>query len=313
MEYPHIPVLVEEVTRYLVTDSRGVYVDGTSGSGGHSAAVAERLDDEGRIICLDRDPDAVALTARRLAFMGERAKVVKGSYADLGEVLGGMGIEKVHGVLLDLGMSSLQLDGSGRGFSFRKDEPLDMRMDPEQELTARSLVNTLPREEIADILKTYGEERMAKRIAGVIVGERSKRAIETTFHLAALIESAVPPSRRFAAGHPAVKSFQAFRIAVNGELRNVRRFLAEIPSLLVKGGRLAVLSYHSLEDRLIKQAMVGWERACVCPPDLPVCGCGKVPLFVRLFKKGLRPGDKEIELNQRARSAVLRVAERVQP
>lgn len=311
MEYPHKPVLEEEVVRYLVVTPDGTYVDGTVGTGGHSLAVGMSLVGKGRLICLDLDPDAVRLSRQRLAILGDRVFVTKASFAELDSVLKELGLKMVDGVLLDLGMSSYQLERSGRGFSFCRDEPLDMRMDPEDGQTARYLVNNLPERELEGILRDYGEERRAKPIARAIVKARTKRPIETSLHLAELIMSVFPPSYRFGARHPATRTFQALRIAVNKELQNLKGFLNKIPIMMAKGGRLVVLSYHSLEDRLVKQAMVNWERECTCPPDFPACVCGKTPLLRRLFRRGLRPSQGEIEENPRARSAILRAAERI--
>jgi len=310
LEYPHDPVLASEVTEYLVTSPDGIYVDGTVGSGGHSNAIGSVLSG-GRLICLDRDPDAVELSRKRLAFLGSIVSVVKANYAYLDKVLSDFGVKSIDGVLLDLGMSSHQLDRSGRGFSFSRNEPLDMRMDPEDNVTARDLVNNLSAEELEDIMKAYGEERRAKTIARAIVRARKNRPLETSSQLADLISSVFPQSQRPKSRHPATRVFQALRIAVNKELQNIETFLDKVPFFIAKGGRLVVVSYHSLEDRFIKQAMFGWENVCTCPPDLPVCACGKIPLFKRLTKKGLKPSKREIERNPRARSAVMRAAERV--
>ncbi|MFH1243640.1 MAG: 16S rRNA (cytosine(1402)-N(4))-methyltransferase RsmH [Pseudomonadota bacterium] len=311
MEYPHKPVLVDEVVRYLVTIPDGTYVDGTVGTGGHSLAVGMTLVGKGRLICLDVDPDAVRMSSRRLAILGKGAFVTKASFSELDEILNDLGVKGVEGVLLDLGISSYQLERSGRGFSFRREEPLDMRMDPEKGQTAYHLVNTLPERELEAILKDYGEERRAKSIVRAVVKARTSKPIETSLQLAGLIETVFPQSFRSRAKHPATRTFQALRIAVNKELQNLKTFLNTIPDILVKGGRLVVLSYHSLEDRLVKQTMVNWEQRCICPPDFPDCVCGKVPLFRRLFKRGLRASPGEIEQNPRARSAVLRAAERI--
>jgi 16S rRNA (cytosine1402-N4)-methyltransferase len=208
-------------------------------------------------------------------------------------------------------MSSFQLEGSGRGFSFSRNEPLDRRMDPDQEITAGYLVNNLSLGDIETLLREYGEEKRAKIIAGAIVRVRDEKPIHTSSQLATLIKSVSPPVYKSKARHPATRSFQAFRIAVNTELENLKTFLSEAPSLLLKGGRLVILSYHSLEDRIVKQKMAAWERGCTCPPDLPVCACGGEALFRRITKKGIRPGELEVESNPRARSAIMRVAERV--
>lgn len=310
MKHPHTPVLVEEVVKHLVHTREGTYVDGTAGPGGHSEAILHRLGGRGRLICLDRDPDAVCLCSRRLAGF-PNAIVVRANFARMDEVLKGLGIEKVEGVFLDLGMSSYQIEESGRGFSFSRREPLDMRMNPDNERTAADLVNRLPPLELESILREYGEEKRARTIAKAIVAARKKEPIETAPRLAAIIEAAVPPSRRRRSRHPATQTFQALRVAVNQELRHLDVFLDKIPSLLAIGGRLVVLSYHSLEDRRVKQAMQGWEQTCSCPSDFPRCVCGRVPLFRRLFKKGRRPGPEEVFSNPRARSAVLRAAERI--
>jgi 16S rRNA (cytosine1402-N4)-methyltransferase len=314
LEYPHQPVLVHEVVKYLVSRKDGTYVDGTVGSGGHSVAIGKRLSGsgKGRLICLDRDPEAVRLSEKRLAFLGNNVCVKKANFADLDNVLKILEIREVQGVLLDLGMSSFQIEKSGRGFSFSRNEPLDMRMDPDETLTAGYIVNNLSSKEIERILRDFGEERRAKLIARAIVSERSRKPIDTSSRLAALTKSVFPPpSRRSKAQHPATRTFQALRIAVNRELENLEVFLKKIPLLMAKGGRLVVLSYHSLEDRPVKQAMFDWEKGCTCPPDFPKCVCGKTQLFKRLIKKGIKPSQEEIEDNPRARSARLRAAERI--
>jgi 16S rRNA (cytosine1402-N4)-methyltransferase len=311
VEEPHQPVLVHEVVRHLITVPEGTYVDGTAGAGGHSMAIGKRLAEKGRLICLDRDPDALRLCRKRLAHLGKQVRLLKANYADLDQILLDLGLVKADGLLLDLGMSSFQLERSGRGFSFGKDEPLDMRMDPEEELTASHLVNTLSSRELEVLIRNYGEEKRAKLVARAIVRARKKRSVESSSQLADLVESALPRSQRSRARHPATKTFQALRIAVNRELQNIERLLEKIPSVIERRGRLAVISYHSLEDRLVKQAMVNWEKGCTCPPHLPVCACGGVPLLRRIFKKAIKPTEREIGTNPRARSAKLRVAERI--
>jgi len=305
-------VLVKEAVRHLVHSFEGTYVDGTAGAGGHSEAILERLAGSGRLICLDKDPAAVNLCRNRLTPFNNVC-VIRANFADLDEVITGLSLERVEGVLLDLGMSSYQLEKSGRGFSFSREEPLDMRMNPENELTAGQLVNDLPARDLEDILRDYGEEKRARSIVKAIVSAREREPIRTASRLAGVIDAAYPKSRRQRFRHPATRTFQALRIAVNRELQNLDTFLNKIPSLLTTGGRLVIISYHSLEDRRVKQAMMGWEQTCTCPPDFPRCVCGKVPLFRRLYKKALRPGQKEIENNPRARSAVMRAAERVTP
>lgn len=311
MEYPHKPVLVQEVLKDLLTAPDGTYIDGTVGSGGHSEAIGRKIKERGRLLCLDRDPEAIRISKQRLSFLGERVRFTKASYASVDQVLRDLGWGKAHGILLDLGMSGFQLDQSGRGFSFQRDEPLDMRMDPDAGVTAEHLVQHLPEKDIETILREYGEEKRARAISRRIVQERKSKPILSSLQLVHLVESLVPRSRRAGAKHPATRTFQALRIAVNKELDHLSSFLGKTAALLIPGGRLVILSYHSLEDRMVKQAMTDWERGCQCPPTLPQCGCGKKPLFRRLHKKGIRPGPEEIEENPRARSAVLRAAERI--
>ncbi len=286
-------------------------MDGTTGTGGHSEAIARRLGPDGRLICLDRDTDALRLSEERLREFGERVKVLKGNFSEMKSILAGLGESQVDGVLLDLGLSTLQLDYTGRGFSFNRDEPLDMRMDPDQPETAETLVNKLPARELENIFRKYGEERKARRIAARIEKQRKSDGIRTSLQLAGLVESVVPRSRRPGAKHPATRTFLALRIAVNRELENLDSFLKEAPSFIRVGGRVVILSYHSLEDRMVKQTMSHWEKGCTCPPELPICACGRNPLFRRLHKKGIRPTEAEIAENPRSRSATLRAAERV--
>lgn len=286
-------------------------MDGTVGTGGHSEAVGKRLSRKGKLICLDRDPDAVGTSKKRLAFLGDRVRVVKASYVALNEVLADQECDVVNGVFLDLGISSNQLEISGRGFSFTRNEPLDMRMDPDEELTASQLVNNASPGDLVKILKDYGEEKRAKSIVRAISNARRKSSIVTSSQLAALVMSAFPQVHRTKRRHPATRTFQALRIAVNKELQNLQTFLDNIPLMIAIGGRLVIISYHSLEDRLVKLAMANWENPCTCPPEFLHCVCGKVPLFRRLFKKGIKPTTAEIERNPRARSAILRAAERV--
>jgi len=311
LEYPHRPVLVRKVLGDLITLSDGVYVDGTVGNGGHSTTIWEKITGKGHLICLDRDSEAIRVSMARLSPHGERVYLVKANYSELDEVLQGLGFEKVNGILLDLGMSSYQIERSNRGFSFDRDEPLDMRMDLDDKVTAYQLINKLPRKQIEKILRDYGEEKRARIIARSIERERGKSPIESSLQLANLVKSVIPRSHHRGAKHPATRTFQALRIALNRELENLKVFLEKAPSLLIKGGRLVILSYHSLEDRPVKQAMMNWERGCSCPPDLPRCACGKLPLFKRMHKKGVKPDQWEIEENPRARSATLRSAERI--
>ncbi|MBW2609006.1 MAG: 16S rRNA (cytosine(1402)-N(4))-methyltransferase RsmH [Deltaproteobacteria bacterium] len=311
LDYPHKPVMVNEVIRFLVTVSEGVYVDATVGSGGHSEAIGKEISSKGRLICLDRDPEAVRLSRERLSHLGERVTLINANYAELSEILEGLGIEKVNGILLDLGFSSYQIEQSGRGFSFNRDEPLDMRMDPGDEVTAQQMINNLSANEIKRILRDYGEEKRAGIISRSIERERKKGPITSSLQLAELVRSVIPSSYRPGVIDPATRTFQALRIAVNRETENIKIFLDKVPPLFAKGGRLVFLSYHSLEDRMVKQKMAGWEKGCTCPPDFPECACGKTPLFKRVNRKGIRPDKGETKDNPRARSAMLRASERI--
>ena len=308
-EFRHAPVLLAECIAGLQIRPEGVYVDGTLGGGGHSYEIAKRLT-TGRLIGIDRDENALAAAGERLRPFGDRVTLVKSNFDRIGEILDEQGVELADGMLFDLGVSSPQLDDAQRGFSYMADAPLDMRMDRCGGLTARELVNTWPEEELKRILYTYGEERYAPRIAAAIVKRRQEREIEGTLELAELIRSAMPAAARREKQHPAKRSFQAIRIAVNDELGSVERMLAMAPDRLKKGGRLCVISFHSLEDRLVKQAIHKRVDGCTCPKSLPVCVCG--------FKQSLKTvggvvtaGEEELERNPRARSAKLRVAERV--
>ena len=308
-EFRHAPVLLAECIAGLQIRPEGVYVDGTLGGGGHSYEIAKRLT-TGRLIGIDRDENALAAAGERLRPFGDRVTLVKSNFDRIGEILDEQGVELADGMLFDLGVSSPQLDDARRGFSYMADAPLDMHMDRSGGLTARELVNTWPEEELKRILYTYGEERYAPRIAAAIVRRRQEREIEGTLELAELIRSAMPAAARREKQHPAKRSFQAIRIAVNDELGSVERMLAMAPDRLKKGGRLCVISFHSLEDRLVKQAIHKRVDGCTCPKSLPVCVCG--------FKQSLKTvggvvtaGEEELERNPRARSAKLRVAERV--
>ncbi len=307
-----MPVLVQETVQYLNLKSEGVYVDGTVGSGGHSLEILFQLPEKSRLICLDRDPDAVSISKRRLS-ADHRVHLIRANFADLNTVMQDLDISKIDGILLDLGMSSYQIEKSGRGFSFSREEPLDMRMNPDHKPTGGHLINTLSAQSLQTLLWEYGEERRAKILSKAVVRAREKEPIETASQLAEIIEAATPKSHRPWKRHPATKTFQALRIAVNNEMDNLKIFLDKIPSLIATGGRLVVISYHSLEDRQVKKAMVEWEKACICPPDFPICACNKVPVFKRPFKKGKKPREEEIQKNPRARSAIMRVAERISP
>ena len=306
----HQPVMVDEVIQYLITVPEGIYVDGTVGTGGHSLEICKNIAHKGELICLDIDGSSIRLAKERLSSFGERVKIIKESYVALDKVLEKIGIDKVNGIFLDLGVSSYQLESSGRGFSFIKDEPLDMRMGEDRGATASELVNTVSLERLQELLWVYSQERWAKLIARAIVEVRRKELITSSRQLALLIETTIPSKYRPRKRHPATKTFQALRIAVNNELKNIAIFLEKCPSLLVKGGRAVVISYHSLEDRLVKQAFHQREKESKSPRKLPVFPDTSPPLMKALQRKGLRPSHMEVNANPRARSAMMRVAER---
>ncbi len=311
LEYPHEPVMVGEILEFLVTDPDGIYVDGTLGTGGHSEAICRKISDKGRLICIDMDTKAIMLSGKRLSAFEKKITIRKSNFSSMDEVLKDLEIERVKGIVLDLGMSSLQLDCSGRGFSFKRDEPLDMRMDPEGGLTVEDMLKNSTEDEITKILRDFGEEKRARAISRAIVKKRETTGISSSLELAELIRSMSRNYRIIGKKDPATRSFQAFRIAVNREMENLKIFLEKVPGLLAEGGRVVVLTYHSLEDRMVKQSMAGWENPCVCPSDLPECVCGRAPLLRRLTRKALRPQESEIRRNPRARSAILRAAERI--
>lgn len=305
-----MPVLAQETVQYLNLKPEGIYVDGTVGSGGHSQEILHHLPEKSHLVCLDRDPDAVRISSGRFS-SDHRVRFIRANFADLDTVMQELGISKINGILLDLGMSSYQIEKSGRGFSFSREEPLDMRMNPDHKPTGDHLINTLSALSLQTLLREYGEERRAKAFARAIIRARERGPIKTASQLAEIIEAAAPKSYGPWKRHPATKTFQALRIAVNKEMDNLEVFLHKIPLLMATGGRLVVISYHSLEDRQVKKAMVDWEKACICPPDFPVCACDKVPVFKRPFKNGRKPAQEEIQKNPRARSAIMRVAERI--
>ncbi len=308
MEFHHIPVLLHECMEGLNIRENGVYVDGTAGGAGHSSEIAKRLKD-GRLIALDQDPDAVETAARRLSpFPG--ARVIRANFRNMREVLGEIGISRADGVLLDLGVSSRQLDTAERGFSYQKDAPLDMRMSQEGP-SAADLVNTAPAEELARILREYGEEKFAGPIARSIVRRREKEPIATTLQLAEIVKAAVPAASR-REKNPCKRTFQALRIAVNSELDALSQGLDEAFDLLAPGGRLCVITFHSLEDRMVKQKFAALCRGCVCPPEFPVCVCGHTPEGMLVPRKQpILPTTEELEQNRRSQSAKLRVLEKL--
>ncbi len=310
MEYTHRPVMLEQCIQALNIRPEGLYLDGTLGRAGHSAEIARRLTG-GRLICIDRDEAALQAARQRLEPWMDRVTLVHGNFQDLASICAGLGLTGLDGMLFDLGVSSPQLDDPERGFSYMHDAPLDMRMDRSRPLNAREIVNQWPEEQLKDILWRYGEERYAPAIARAIVRRRQDRPIQTTLELVEVIKSAMPAAALREKQHPAKRSFQAVRIAVNDELGAVEQMVAQAVPLLNPGGRLAVLSFHSLEDRIVKTGLTQWAKGCTCPPDFPVCVCGKTPQVRLLPRKGQTASPEEIEENPRARSARLRVAEKL--
>lgn len=309
MEFKHISVLLDECLEGLDIKPDGVYCDGTAGGAGHSREIAKRLDADkgGRLIAIDRDPEAVAVATERLA--GYPAQVVRGNYSEIDEIFGRLGIKGADGILLDLGVSSYQLDNAERGFSYHADAPLDMRMSGEG-LSARDVVNGYDYQALAKIIFEYGEEKFARSIAQKIVKAREEKPIETTLELAEIIKSAVPQKAR-REKNPCKKTFQAIRIEVNAELEHLSRALDKAFDALNVGGRLCIITFHSLEDRLVKQRFQSFCRGCVCPPDFPVCICGQTPRGRLVNRKPIEAGEAELAVNNRSRSAKLRIIEKI--
>ena len=308
--FSHKPVLLHECLEVLNIRPEGTYLDGTLGRAGHSREIAARLT-TGRLICVDRDQAALDAAEERLAPWRDRVTLVHNNFSELDAILDGLGLAGADGMLFDLGVSSPQLDDPSRGFSYQHDAPLDMRMDRTDTLTARAVVNQWPQEELRRILWQYGEERYAPAIAGAIARARDQKPIETTGELVDVIKSALPPAALREKQHPAKRSFQAIRIAVNDELGAVDRMVRAAVPRLNPGGRRAVISFHSLEDRIVKTALAEFARGCTCPPDFPVCVCGKKPQVRLVNRKPIVSGPAELEENPRARSAKLRVAEKL--
>ena len=302
MEFVHKSIMLAETIESLCIKPDGIYVDGTLGGGGHSLEIAKRLDAGGRLIGIDQDGDAIEAAGKRLAPYADRVTIVRSNYADMKKVLHDLGIEKVDGILLDLGVSSYQLDNGERGFTYREDVPLDMRMDVRQERTARDIVNTYSETELYHIIKN---------IAKHIVLARKEEPVETTGQLTEIIKAAIPKKVRAVGGHPAKKTFQAIRIELNHELDVLKGHLEEMVGLLGDGGRLCVITFHSLEDRIVKNIFRTCENPCICPPGFPVCTCGRKPKGRVITRKPIVPGEEELKENSRAKSAKLRVFERI--
>jgi 16S rRNA (cytosine1402-N4)-methyltransferase len=311
MEYEHIPVLADEAIEGLRIRANGTYADGTLGGGGHASLICERLAEGALFIGIDRDAEAIKASERRLEGFVCRKILVHAEFADIARILAERGVEGLDGALLDFGVSSRQLDAPERGFSYMADAPLDMRMDADSTLTAKDVVNGYSREELTRIIGRYGEERWAGRIAAFIEKERNRRPIETTYDLVRIVKAAIPASARREGPHPAKRTFQAIRIEVNDELGQIEKAADAFADVLRPGGRLAVITFHSLEDRIVKEAFRRREHPCVCPEGAPACVCGKTPDARRVNRKPVRPGESEVGRNPRARSAKLRVIEKL--
>ena len=310
MEFSHRSVMLEETADLLNIRPGGIFLDGTVGGGGHSYEILRRLSGTGRLIGIDQDEDAIRAATERLSEFGDRATLVHANYVDFKKVLKSLGIEKVDGILLDLGVSSHQFDDAERGFSYRTDAPLDMRMDRSREQTARDIVNTYTETELYRMIRDYGEDPFAKNIAKHIVRAREEAPVETTLQLAEIIRQAIPARIRNKGGHPAKQTFQAIRIELNRELDVLKASLSDMIDTLSPGGRMAVITFHSLEDRIVKQAFRTAENPCICPPDFPVCMCGRKSRGRVVTGKPLTASEEELSENPRAKSAKLRVFEK---
>ena len=310
MEFKHRSVLLEETVNGLNIRPDGIYVDGTLGGGGHAYEICRRLGNKGSIVGIDQDEAAIEAAGIRLKDFGEKVTIVRSNYCEMKSVLQGLGIDKVDGIVLDLGVSSYQLDTAERGFSYREDAPLDMRMDRRQTMTARDIVNDYSEKDLYRVIRDYGEDRFAKNIAKHIVIEREKRSIETTGQLTEIIRGAIPMKFQKKSGHPAKRTFQAIRIELNRELDVLKNSLDDMIDLLNPGGRLCIITFHSLEDRIVKSAFKKNEDPCTCPKDFPVCVCGKVSKGSILTRKPILPSQEEMEENSRSKSAKLRIFER---
>lgn len=311
MEFHHRSVLLDEVIEGLGIKPDGIYVDGTLGGAGHASEVCKRLDGNGRFIGIDQDADAIAASTQRLKPFGAQVQIVRSNYSDMAGVLQELGIDRVNGITLDLGVSSHQLDTAERGFSYREDAPLDMRMDDRQELTAQIVVNQYTESELFQVIRRYGEDKFAKNIAKHIVQERQKEPILTTGRLAEIVDRAIPMKFKKQGGHPAKRTFQAIRIEVNQELDVLENSISDMIDLLVPGGRLCIITFHSLEDRIVKNAFRKAQNPCTCPPDFPVCVCGRKTKGKVLTRKPVLPSEEEMRSNPRSKSAKLRVFEHI--
>ena len=311
MGFEHRSVLLEETVNGLNIKPDGIYVDGTLGGGGHAFEVCTRLNDKGSIVGIDQDEAAIEAAGIRLKDFGDKVTIVRSNYCEMKSRLHELGIDKVDGIVLDLGVSSYQLDTPERGFSYREDAPLDMRMDRRQKMTARDIVNDYSEMDLYRVIRDYGEDKFAKNIARHIVAEREKRSIETTGELTEIIRHAIPMKYQKKSGHPAKRTFQAIRIELNRELDVLRESLDDMIEILNPGGRLCIITFHSLEDRIVKSAFRKNENPCTCPSHFPVCVCGNVSEGRIITKKPILPSEEEMESNSRSKSAKLRIFERV--
>ena len=311
LDFEHIPVLLNETLEYLDPKPGGVYIDGTLGGAGHSSEIVKRIVPGGVLIGIDQDSNAIDAAKRRLEAYKDNVVIVRDNFRNIKTIALQKGFKEVDGILLDIGVSSHQLDEKERGFSYMQDGPLDMRMDTENGLNASDIVNNSSEQELIRILRDYGEEKWAVRIAKFIAEERKNNRIDTTFKLADIIQRAIPAAARRDGGHPAKRTFQALRIAVNDELQVLEEAVTNAAGLLKPGGRLVVITFHSLEDRIVKKIFNNMEKPCTCPPQLPVCACGKEPLLRVITKKPVTAGAEELKVNTRSKSAKLRAAERV--
>ena len=311
MEFKHKSVLLEETIESLKIKEDGIYLDGTLGGGGHAYEVCKRLGNKGRFIGIDQDADAIKAAGKRLEEFGDKVTIIRNNYCNARAALEEIGVTKVDGIVLDLGVSSYQLDTVERGFTYKYDTALDMRMDQRQSLTARDIVNEYSEQDLYRIIRDYGEDQFAKNIAKHIVAARANKPIETTFELNELIKAAIPAKIRATGGHPSKRTFQAIRIECNHELEVLRESLDDMIDMLNPGGRLCIITFHSLEDRIVKTIYREKENPCTCPPEFPVCVCGKVPYGKATPRKAILPSKEELEENSRSKSAKLRVFERI--
>lgn len=310
MEFRHTSVLLEETIENLRVKPDGIYMDGTLGGGGHSCAIASKLGETGRLIGIDQDEEAIRAAGKRLGAFGDKVTIVRDNYCNIKNILQDIGVERVDGIVLDLGVSSYQLDHAERGFSYKQDAGLDMRMDTRQSVSAKDIVNTYPEMELYRVIKDYGEEQFAKNIAKHIVLARQERVIETTGQLNEIIKAAIPAKMRQTGGHPSKRTFQAIRIECNKELEVLKNSLDDMIQILNPGGRICIITFHSLEDRIVKSAFKRNENPCICPSDFPICTCGRKPQGIVVSRKPILPSEEEITENKRSKSAKLRVFER---